>query len=212
MHQLELTQPYALISVYYKNAPGFDDLVRAIHKSGRLIISTGGTAEHIRSLGIPVIEVSDITQFPEMMGGRVKTLHPKIFGGILGRTTDISDIKAMQEHGIPCIDIIVCNLYPFQEEVAKGDATTHEKIIEKIDVGGPSMIRAAAKNYERVLVVCNPEQYQDMAHKIESGHEFALWERELLARNAFGLTSRYEARIEDYFHIRDVKRRKTIAQ
>lgn len=199
MHQLELTQPYALISVYYKNVPGFDDLVRAIDKSGRLIISTGGTAEHIRSLGIQVIEVSDITQFPEMMGGRVKTLHPKIFGGILGRTTDISDIKAMQDHNIPCIDIVVCNLYPFQEEVAKGDATTHEKIIEKIDIGGPSMIRAAAKNYKRVLVICNPEHYKDMANKIGSGHEFALWERQRLAWQAFVTISTYEDSIRAYF-------------
>jgi phosphoribosylaminoimidazolecarboxamide formyltransferase/IMP cyclohydrolase len=206
--QIELTQLHALVSVYYKNVPGFDDLVRAIHKSGRLIISTGGTADHIRALGIPVTEVSDITHFPEMMGGRVKTLHPNIFGGILGRTTETDDIRAMQEHGIPTIDIVVCNLYPFREEVAKGDQTTHKNIIEKIDVGGPSMIRAAAKNHERVLVISHSDQYAEMAKKIESRHEFLLWEREQLARKAFYVTLRYEEHIEDYFQMRDVARRK----
>ncbi len=105
----------------------------------------------------------------------------------------------MQEHGIPNIYIVVCNLYPFAEEVAKGDATTHENIIEKIDVGGPSMIRAAAKNYTRVLVICNPEQYSDMARKIEGRHEFLLWERQRHAWQAFVTTSEYEKTIREYF-------------
>lgn len=202
--QIELTQLYALISVYYKNVPGFDDLVRAIHKSGRLIISTGGTADHIRSLGIPVIEVSDLTQFPEMMGGRVKTLHPMVFGGILGRITEMDDIRAMQEHSIPVIDIVVCNLYPFAEEVAKKrHETTHKNIIEKIDVGGPSMIRAAAKNYERVMVICNPDHYQGMAEVISRGTN-SIDTRERLAWEAFTMSAKYETDIRDYFSVQDL--------
>ncbi len=202
--QIELTQLYALISVYYKNVPGFDDLVRAIHKSGRLIISTGGTADHIRSLGIPVIEVSDLTQFPEMMRGRVKTLHPMVFGGILGRVTEMDDIRAMQEHGIPPIDIVVCNLYPFAEEAAKGRDTTHEKIVEKIDVGGPSMIRAAAKNHERVCVICDPADYGPFTRMLENKVEITLGQREGFAWKAFKTTSQYEVAIEDYFHERSL--------
>jgi phosphoribosylaminoimidazolecarboxamide formyltransferase / IMP cyclohydrolase len=112
----------------------------------------------------------------------------------------------MQERGIPNIDIVVCGLYPFQEEVDKGDATTHENIIEKIDVGGPSMIRAAAKNHERVLVVCNAAQYEDIAYKIESDHQFHLWERERLAWQAFREMSQYAFCIEDYFHTREMAR------
>jgi len=203
--QIELTELYALISVYYKNVPGFDDLVRAIYRSGRLIISTGGTADHIRSLGIPVIEVSDLTGFPEIMGGRVKTLHPIIFGGILGRLTNIEDITAMQERGIPNIDIVVCNLYPFQEEVARV-GSTHASIIEKIDVGGPSMIRAAAKNHERVSVICNSADYGPFAAMIASGDQIPLSQRERWAWKAFKVTSQYEIAIEDYFYKRDLTR------
>ena len=197
----EITQLYALISVYYKNFPGFDDLVRAIHTSGRLIISTGGTADHIRSLDIDdVIEVSDLTGFPEMMGGRVKTLHPMVFAGILGRLTEMDDIRAMQEHGIPNIDIVVCNLYPFAEEMAKGDQTTHQKIVDKIDVGGPSMIRAAAKNHERVLVVTDQEDYQSVADLLsKTGQEMSLELREHFAWKAFRVTLQYETFIEGYF-------------
>lgn len=203
--QIELTELYALISVYYKNVPGFDDLVRAIYRSGRLIISTGGTADHIRSLAIPVIEVSDLSGFPEIMGGRVKTLHPKIFGGILGRLTETNDIRAMQEHGIPNIDIVVCNLYPFAEEVARV-GSTHASIIEKIDVGGPSMVRAAAKNHERVSVICNPADYGHFAAMIGSGDQIPLYQRERWAWEAFEVTSKYELAIANYFYKRDLTR------
>lgn len=199
--QLELTQPYAVISVYYKDIPGFDRLVRALHNKGVLIISTGGTAAHIDKLGIPVIEVADLTGFPEMMGGRLKTLHPKVFGGILGRRTVLNDIKKMQEHEIPFIDYVIVNFYPFEEEVAKPD-TTHTEIIEKIDIGGPSLVRAASKNHERVSVICHPDDYEVLAKLLETNTEITLEQRELWTERAFRITSRYDSHINDYFERR----------
>lgn len=204
--QLEITQPYAIISVFYKELPGFDRLVKALHKAGVLIISTGGTAEHVLSLGIPVIEVADLTGFPEMMRGRLKTLHPKIFGAILGERDKLEDIQKMQEHQIPFADYVIVNFYPFEEEVAKGDNTTHEKIVEKIDIGGPSMVRAAGKNHKRVVVICDPDDYEPLAKMLEQGHEITLEEREFWLEKAVGITGRYDLNIEKYMKERRLAR------
>ena len=139
----------ALISVYYKD--GLEPLVQTLSRLGITIYSTGGTQQFIEKLGIKVIPVENITSYPSILGGRVKTLHPSVFGGILGRRDIETDITEMEEYKIPEIDLVIVDLYPFEETVA---STTDEKlIIEKIDIGGPSMIRAAAKNHSNVIVV-----------------------------------------------------------
>ncbi len=194
--QKELTQPGALLSVSYKD--GIDRLAKALHDKGYAIYSTGGTARHLEKLGIPFIEVSEFTVFPEMMDGRVKTLHPKVFGSILGRTDVLGDLKSMQEHGMVLMDIVVVNLYPFQEEAAKGDKTTHANIIEKIDVGGPSMLRAAAKNHARVSAICDPRDYDILAAILESDAEISLEQREEWCEKVFELMSVYETSIWRY--------------
>ena len=140
----------ALISVSDKT--GIVEFARGLHELGVEIISTGGTMKTIAEAGIPVKSVSEITGFPEMMDGRVKTLHPKIHGGILAIRDNPSHVKAMEEHGIGGIDLVAVNLYPFRETVAKPDVT-REEAIENIDIGGPSMVRAAAKNYKYVTIV-----------------------------------------------------------
>lgn len=194
---MELRQPGALISVYYKE--GIDRLARTLHAKGYDIYSTGGTAGHLKELGVPFIQVSDFTASPEMLGGRVKTLHPKVFGSILGRKNLEKDTQSMEEHGMVSMDVVVVNLYPFQEEVAKGNETTHQKIIEQIDVGGPSMLRAAAKNHERVSAICDPRDYNILAAMLEAGEEIPLAQREEWAQKVFALTSAYDAAINDYF-------------
>ncbi|MGV3590159.1 MAG: bifunctional phosphoribosylaminoimidazolecarboxamide formyltransferase/IMP cyclohydrolase, partial [Gammaproteobacteria bacterium] len=144
----------ALLSVSDKN--GIVEFARALHGLGIELLSTGGTHKLLKDAGLPVTEVSDYTGFPEMMAGRVKTLHPKIHGGILGRRG--ADDAVMQQHGIAPIDMVVVNLYPFQATVAKADCTLGEAI-ENIDIGGPAMLRAAAKNHAWVSVVVNPADY-----------------------------------------------------
>jgi phosphoribosylaminoimidazolecarboxamide formyltransferase/IMP cyclohydrolase len=201
----EATQPHALISVWHKNTPDFDHLVKAFHARDIQIISTGGTATHIIGLGIPVIQVSELTGFPEMMYGRVNTLHPIVFGGIIGGLHKFEDIKAMRGHDIPLIDYVVVNLYPFQEEVDKGSQTTHDNIIEKIDVGGPSMIRAAAKNHDRVSVICDPEDYRVLANLLESGEKITLQQREEWAQRAFAITANYDKTIAEYLSNQMIK-------
>ncbi len=195
--QTELTQPAALISVYYKD--GIDRLAKALYDKGYVIYSTGKTSTYLEKIGIPVTDVSELTGSPEMMDGRVKTLHPTVFGSILARTHKLEDIKVMQDNGMVMMNVVVVNLYPFQEEVDKGKETTHENIIEKIDVGGPSMIRAAAKNHERVSVICDPADYNILAAMIESGVEIPLAQREEWARLAFATTGGYDTAIEAYF-------------
>ncbi len=195
--QTELTQLGALISVYHK--AGIDRLLQALHRTGYLLHSSDGTAKHIRGLDLPVKEVSEYTGFPEMMGGRLKTLHPMIYGSILGRTGEMEDLQNMQKHGMLWMNVVVVNLYPFQAEVAKGEATTHEKIIEKIDIGGPSMLRAAAKNYERVSVICDPADYDVLAAMLESGIEIPLSQREKWAQKVFAMTKAYDTAIEEYY-------------
>jgi phosphoribosylaminoimidazolecarboxamide formyltransferase/IMP cyclohydrolase len=144
----------ALISVF--NKAGLEEFARALTDMGVEIISTGGTARLLSDQGIPVTEVSDVTQFPEMLGGRVKTMHPNIQGGILARRDDPEHMATIAEHGIKPIDMVVVSLYPF-EEVASQRGTPEESVIEMIDIGGPTMIRAAAKNHESVAVITEPD-------------------------------------------------------
>lgn len=185
----------ALLSVFYKD--GIVDLARALVEHGAQILSTGGTMKAIREAGLPVTEVADFTGFPEMLDGRVKTLHPRIHGGLLGRRDRKSHLGAMQEHGIEPIDLVCVNLYPFEETVAQTQAT-REDIIEKIDIGGPSMIRSAAKNHDAVAVVCDPEDYAlVMAELAEGGTTQTT--REYLAERAYTTTAAYDAAISTWF-------------
>src|SRR4249920_858673 len=145
----------ALISVFYKE--GLEPIVQKLSSLGITIYSTGGTQAFIEKLGIPVIPVENLTTYPSILGGRVKTLHPSVFGGILGRRDNETDVREMQQYQIPEIDLVIVDLYPFEETVA---STTDDKsIIEKIDIGGPSMIRGAAKNFKDVLVVAAKKDY-----------------------------------------------------
>src|SRR3954471_5684527 len=148
----------ALISVYYKE--GLEPVVKELHQQGVTIYSTGGTQKFIEELDIEVVPVEDLTSYPSILGGRVKTLHPSVFGGILGRRNNETDVKEMKEFEIPVIDLVIVDLYPFQETVA---STSEEKlIIEKIDIGGPSMLRAAAKNFNDVAVIASKNDYQNL--------------------------------------------------
>jgi len=185
----------ALVSVFHKD--GLDEILKLLHRQGVKIISTGGTAEHIRKLKIPVTEVEDITKSPSVFGGRVKTLHPKIHGGILNRRDDPSDQKEKKEHNISDIDLVIVDLYPFQETVLKGG--TEEEIIEKIDIGGIALIRAAAKNFNDVLIIPSKHQYADLARILKKGNTTILEERKKFAGDAFTVTSEYDTAIRGYF-------------
>ena len=145
----------ALISVFYKD--GLEPIVRHLHRLGITIYSTGGTQDYIEKLDIPVVPVESLTTYPSILGGRVKTLHPSVFGGILGRRDNETDLKEMEQYKIPELDLVIVDLYPFEETVA---TTSEEKlIIEKIDIGGPSMIRGAAKNFRDVVVIAAKKEY-----------------------------------------------------
>src|SRR5689334_15400123 len=153
----------ALISAFYKE--GLEPIVKSLSKFGVTIYSTGGTQKFIEDLKIPVIAVEKLTSYPSILGGRVKTLHPSVFGGILGRRSNETDVEEMKEFEIPVIDLVIVDLYPFQETVAN---TTDEKsIIEKIDIGGPSMIRAAAKNFADVAVLASKDDYQSLVDLLQ---------------------------------------------
>lgn len=184
----------ALISVSDKS--GLEQFASELHNAGIHILSTGGTAAQLSAAGIPVTDVSEHTQFPEIMGGRVKTLHPKVHGGILGRA-DIDD-EVMQQHGIVAIDLVVVNLYPFAQTVAKPDCTL-DLAIENIDIGGPAMIRAAAKNHARVGVVVDPEDYISILQTLKDNNGCLTQEMRFnLARKAFSHTSEYDGMIANY--------------
>ena len=184
----------ALISVSDKT--GIVEFAKSLHELGVEIISTGGTMKTIAEAGIPVKSVSEITGFPEMMDGRVKTLHPKIHGGILAIRDNLSHVKAMKEHGIGGIDLVAVNLYPFRETVAKPDVT-REEAIENIDIGGPSMVRAAAKNYKYVTIVVDPRQYQEVLDRIKTDSLTEDFKFEL-SRKAFLHTGLYDCAIAGY--------------
>jgi len=190
----------ALISV--SDRTGIQEFARGLVELGVSIMSSGGTAKHLREAGIEVTDVSDYTGFPEMMNGRVKTLHPKIHGGLLALRGNPEHMAAAKEHGITLIDLVVVNLYPFQETVAKPNIA-HEEAIEKIDIGGPSMLRSAAKNYQSVAVVCNPERYEMVLDQLrESGGEVSEATRARLALETFAHTARYDAAIHNYLSSR----------
>lgn len=187
----------ALISVF--NKEGLAPIVQKLHEQNVTIYSTGGTQKFIEDLSIPVERVEDLTSYPSILGGRVKTLHPKVFGGILNRRDNESDQSQIREFEIPSLDLVMVHLYPFEETVAAGG--THEEIIEKIDIGGIALIRAAAKNYNDVLLVSNRDQYADVLNLFnEEGCETTLEQRKLYARDAFHVSSHYDTQIFNYFN------------
>ncbi len=187
----------ALISVFHKD--GLEPIVRKLAELGVTLYSTGGTESFIKNLGIDVVAVESITDYPSILGGRVKTLHPKIFGGILNRRSLKDDQKTIKEYDIPSLDLVIVDLYPFEKTVA--DGASAEAIIEKIDIGGISLIRAAAKNYQDVLCVATQEGYGDLLELLETKNGSAeLSDRKRFATQAFAISSHYDAAIFNYFN------------
>jgi len=187
----------ALISVFHKD--GLEPIVRELHKNGVVLYSTGGTETFIKELGIPVVPVEDLTSYPSILGGRVKTLHPKVFGGILNRRNLAEDQTQMAEFDIPQIDIVIVDLYPFEKTVASGG--TPQEIIEKIDIGGISLIRAAAKNFQDVLCVADRADYPAVLEVLQKNNGgTTLAERQFFAAKAFNTSSHYDSAIFNYFN------------
>ncbi len=187
----------ALISVFYKD--GLEPIVKLLSELGVTIYSTGGTQNFIEKLGAEVVPVENLTTYPSILGGRVKTLHPSVFGGILGRREDETHVAEMKQYNIPEIDLVIVDLYPFEETVA---STTDEKaIIEKIDIGGPSMIRGAAKNHKDVVVIANKSDYSLLGKMLnEQKGETSLEQRRMFAIKAFDVCTAYDTAISNYFH------------
>ena len=186
----------ALISVHDKT--GVVEFARGLAALGAEIVSTGGTARLLRESGVPVVDVAEITGFPEMLDGRVKTLHPKVHGGLLARRELPEHMAALERHGIRPIDLVAVTLYPFEQTVAKADVTL-EEAIENIDIGGPSMIRGAAKNHAHVAVVTDPAQYGPVLDELRKSHGTLSDEtRFRLAAEAFRRTAQYDAAIAAY--------------
>ncbi len=186
----------ALISVYHKD--NLDVIIKKLHADGVEFISTGGTKSFIESLDIPCQAVEELTSYPSILGGRVKTLHPKIFGGILNRRDLAEDQAQINEYDIPEIDLVIVDLYPFEATVASG--ASEAEIIEKIDIGGISLIRAAAKNFKDVVIVASQVQYEPLLHIIsENDSATTIEERRWFAKEAFAVSSRYDAAIFNYF-------------
>jgi len=181
----------ALISVSDKN--GLLEFAKALHERGIEIISTGGTAKTLSDAGIPVQQVSDVTGFPEILGGRVKTLHPKIFGGILADTQDSSHVRDLKDNAIEAIDMVIVNLYPF--DLVQRQTRDEDILIENIDIGGVALLRAAAKNHRNVVVVCDPADYKKIIDLIDACGDVPLHDRRMLALKAFYYTMRYDATI-----------------
>jgi phosphoribosylaminoimidazolecarboxamide formyltransferase/IMP cyclohydrolase len=187
----------ALISVFYKE--GLGDIVRILHEFGVKIYSTGGTFDFINELNIPAEKVEDLTTYPSILGGRVKTLHPSVFGGILARRENKQDLEQLSEYNIPEIDLVIVDLYPFEKTLESTDK--EEEIIEKIDIGGISLIRAAAKNYNDVIVVSGREQYPELLKLLneKKGHT-SISDRRIFAAKAFLTSSHYDTAIFRYFN------------
>lgn len=186
----------ALVSVFHKD--GLDEIIKLLHADGVEFLSTGGTQSFIESLGIPCKAVEDLTGYPSILGGRVKTLHPKVFGGILNRRNHAGDVAQIAEYEIPSIDLVIVDLYPFEQTVASG--AEEAAIIEKIDIGGISLIRAAAKNFNDVAIVASKGQYAILLDILRrSGANTTLDDRRLLAREAFAVSSGYDTAIFNYF-------------
>jgi phosphoribosylaminoimidazolecarboxamide formyltransferase / IMP cyclohydrolase len=187
----------ALISVYHKD--NLEPIIRLLHKNDVQLFSTGGTQKFIADLGIPVVPVEDLTGYPSILGGRVKTLHPKVFGGILSRRDNEGDVAQTAEYKIPSIDLVIVDLYPFEATVASG--ASEQDIIEKIDIGGISLIRAAAKNFKDVLVVSSMEQYGELEKILkEQKSSSSLDQRKLFAGRAFDISSHYDTAIFGYLN------------
>ena len=186
----------ALISVFHKD--GLEELLAKLHEEGVKFLSTGGTQQFIESLGYACQTVESITSYPSILGGRVKTLHPKIFGGILGRRDLAEDQAQMAQYEIPAIDLVVVDLYPFEQTVASG--ASEADIIEKIDIGGISLIRAAAKNYKDVVIVPSKAEYGMLLHLLQQqGAETTIEERREFAARAFAVSSHYDTAILQWF-------------
>ena len=186
----------ALISVYHKD--GLEDILAKLNEQGVKLLSTGGTQKFIESLGYECEKVEDVTTYPSILGGRVKTLHPKIFGGILARRDNKGDLEQMKEYDIPAIDLVVVDLYPFEQTVASG--ASDEEIIEKIDIGGISLIRAGAKNFKDVVIVPSKSEYPVLLEILnERGAQTEIEDRKLLAERAFGVSSHYDTAIHNWF-------------
>ena len=186
----------ALISVFHKD--GLDELLSKLHEEGVSFLSTGGTQKFIEEQGYPCQKVEDVTTYPSILGGRVKTLHPKVFGGILARRDNAGDREQMQQYDIPEIDLVVVDLYPFEQTVASG--ASEQDIIEKIDIGGISLIRAAAKNFSDVVIVPSKAEYGLLLDILkQQGAETTREQRRMLAERAFGVSSHYDTAIHEWF-------------
>ena len=186
----------ALISVFHKD--GLEELLKKLHEEGVKFLSTGGTQTFIESLGYECQKVEEVTTYPSILGGRVKTLHPKVFGGILARRDNEGDLKQMAEYDIPAIDLVIVDLYPFEQTVASG--ASEADIIEKIDIGGISLIRAGAKNFKDVVIVPSKAEYGvllDILNK--KGANTDIEDRKMFATRAFGVSSHYDTAIHNWF-------------
>ena len=186
----------ALVSVFHKD--GLDELRAKLNEEGVKFLSTGGTQKFIESLGYECQKVEDVTTYPSILGGRVKTLHPKIFGGILARRDNEGDQEQMKEYEIPAIDLVIVDLYPFEQTVASG--ASDADIIEKIDIGGISLIRAGAKNFKDVVIVPSKAEYSVLLDILkEKGAETSIEDRKMFAERAFGVSSHYDTAIHAWF-------------
>ena len=186
----------ALVSVFHKD--GLDELLAKLNEEGVKFLSTGGTQKFIESLGYECQKVEDVTTYPSILGGRVKTLHPKIFGGILARRDNEGDQEQMKEYEIPAIDLVIVDLYPFEQTVASG--ASDADIIEKIDIGGISLIRAGAKNFKDVVIVPSKAEYSVLLDILkEKGAETSIEDRKMFAERAFGVSSHYDTAINAWF-------------
>tara|TARA_R110000868_G_scaffold58981_9_gene181327 strand:+ start:869 stop:2395 length:1527 start_codon:yes stop_codon:yes gene_type:complete len=198
----------ALISVFSKE--GLEPIVRQLNSQNVTLYSTGGTEDFIKNLGIPVIPVEDVTSYPSILGGRVKTLHPKVFGGILNRQDNPSDVQQMEEFNIPQIDLVIVDLYPFEKTVASG--ASEADIIEKIDIGGISLIRAAAKNFKDTVIVASVNEYSSLLDMITAQNGATTLEnRKLFATKAFHVSSHYDTAIFNYFNTDETVYKESIA-
>ena len=187
----------ALISVFDKN--GIESIAKKLNSLGVKIYSTGGTEIYLKEIGIPVIKVEDITSYPSILGGRVKTLHPKVFGGILNRRTNTKDIEDINNFEIPSIDLVIVDLYPFEKTVESGES--ENEIIEKIDIGGIALIRAAAKNFKDVICVSSKDDYNNFIDLLEkNAGNFDEITRRKYAVKAFNISSHYDTAIFNYFN------------
>jgi len=190
----------ALISIYHKD--GFQEIAQELKRLGIEVYTTGGTLDYLAPMGVKTIPVEDVTGFPSILGGRVKTLHPAVFGGILARRNNATDLEQLQQYHLPLLDLVVVDLYPFEETVAAGG--THQQIIEKIDIGGISLIRAGAKNHEDTVIIASKNEYADLLSILKEQDGATTQEqRSVLATKAFRVSSHYDAAIFNWFQVQN---------